>query len=131
MPRDLAAYAGLAIGDYLAAEGRITLCHAFHVGPSGPSPWHRIERLDRRDELIRRLGRVLAPEGGAGTQAQAAAEYLARYRAARWARDRETRTCPPDLAGKPVGLCWEISRLHDRPLGPRQINNIINGRRTS
>ena len=101
---------------------------ALLVGKLGIPPWQaRRGRLDDRDTAVRAAFAALAPMRPRAASERLAAD-LARYLASTWATDRERGHAGSD----PLRIAlYSIAMANGgKPIGARQLRNVIQGART-
>jgi len=95
----------------------------------GEAPWWTLDRRARRDDLLRRLAAILAPDSSPWSAADVLAAFVRRYMASAWLVD-QLRAAPPEDKAK--SLAWEALKLEcGMPGGRRQLHDILRTGRTT
>ena len=106
-------YASAAIHDLLETRG------------AGESTRVSAMRRARRDERLRRLAALIAPEGASiAARAEQVARLIDRYRSTGWQRDR-TQTAPPAWRPLELQIAFEMLLEADRAVSKRTVERVL------
>jgi len=109
------------------AHLRLRLDEAAGLIPKpGHNWWWEAEKLQRRDEYLREIARRFCAPAGRRRLKDQIIEYLEKYEAGRWKRDKPFKLPPEAYRGTVQELLFYVLKCGPAP-GPRAIERAVSG----